>query len=79
MQLIFGSFLVQMSKFVFWVPGWVLAIKSKHFKYFLKISLYAEILSLKVVWQPVRELVHSLSGDNNLVLFRLWLRETAKT
>ena len=34
----FVSFDQKMSKFDFWVDGWVLAIKTKHFKGFLEIS-----------------------------------------
>ena len=34
----FVSFDQKMSKFDFWVDGWVLAIKSKHFKGFPEIS-----------------------------------------
>ena len=70
-----------MSKFSFWVAGWVLTIKSKHFKDFLKISLFPKILSFKLFgswWDvgQVRQLLHSLCGDNNVGSFHLWWRET---
>ena len=35
------------SKFGFWVDGWVLVIKSKHFEDFPKISYFPKMLSLK--------------------------------
>lgn len=37
LQFIFGSFLAQMSKFIFWVTGWIFAIRFKHFRDFLQI------------------------------------------
>ena len=39
----FSWLLSQMSRFGFWVVGWVLAIKSKHFKDFLDISQFRTI------------------------------------
>ena len=80
------------QKFSFSVDGWVLVIKSKHFRDFLEIFEFPKILSLfflcehigppsgenavgiksQVVWKFVRQLVYSLSGDNNLVPFHLW-------
>ena len=38
---------------------------------FLKISLFPQLLRLKVVWYVVRHLAYSISSDNNLALFRL--------
>ena len=36
------------SKFSIWVAGWVLAIKSKHFRYFLEICSFSKILTFKL-------------------------------
>ena len=38
LQLIFYNFVAHLSKFVFGVVVWVLAINSKDFRYFLEIS-----------------------------------------
>ena len=51
---LFWHFLAHMSKFVFWVAGQVLGIKSKHFRDFLEISQFPKISRLNVVWQLVR-------------------------
>ena len=37
-------FLAQVSKFDFWVADWVRAVKSKHFRDFLKTSSFPKIL-----------------------------------
>ena len=44
---IFTIFNQKTSKFGSWVNGWVLTIKSKHFKNFLETSYFPKILSLK--------------------------------
>ena len=43
----FATFYQKTSNFCFWVDGWVLAMKSKYFMDFLKISEFPKILSLK--------------------------------
>ena len=43
----FGSFSAQLSKFDLWVVDWGLAISSKFFRDFLKISGFPKILRLK--------------------------------
>ena len=48
LQLIYGNFLTQMSKFAFWVTGWVLAIKFKHFNAFTFLWQYSSSVSLVV-------------------------------
>ena len=62
----FCDFLAQMPKFAFRVVGCVFVIKSKHFRDFPDISLDPKS---EVVWQLVRQLLHPLSGDNNVVPF----------
>ena len=62
----FAIFYPKTSKFGFWVDGWVLSIKPKHFRDFL------EVLSRSATRE---ELVHSLSGDNNLVPHHLWWKQ----
>ena len=61
----FAIFFRKTSKFSFWV----LAVKWKHFRDFLGISWFAKTLS-PIIWQLVRQLVHSLSSDNKLVVKR---------
>ena len=70
LQLIFCEFLPKISKFGFCAASWVLAIRSKHFRDFLEISYF-----LKIVWHLVRQLMHSLFGDNNMLSFYLWWRQ----
>ena len=43
----FATFYQKTSNFCFWVDGWVLAMKSKYFMNFLKISEFPKILSHK--------------------------------
>ena len=42
-----SRFLVQMPKLAFWVVGWVLVIKSKHFRNFLEILKFLFYLRSK--------------------------------
>ena len=60
LKLGFWNFLAEMSKFADRVVGWVHTTKSKH----------------QVSQQLVRQLVHSLFGDNNRVPFYWWWKET---
>ena len=64
----FPIFYQKTSKFGFWVDGWVLVIKYKYFRDFLSLFFF-------LCRQLMRKLVHSLSGDNNLVPFHLWWRK----
>ena len=67
----------------FWVDGLVHASKSRCFSYFLEISEFPNSKSNPNSKSPnsnpksyvVRQLVHSLFGDNNLFPFHLWWRE----
>ena len=47
-----SKFLVQISKFVHWVAGWVLTIKSKYFREFLEI--WSWVLGYSVILQAAR-------------------------
>ena len=43
----FAIFYQKVSKFGFWLDGWVVAIRSERFRDFLEISQFPRILSLK--------------------------------
>ena len=59
----------------FWVVSWVLGTtSSKLFSDFLEIPWFPKILSLSCS-ATMKQLVHSLSGVNNLIPFHLWWRE----
>ena len=67
MQLVFCEFLTKASKFGFWVSARYSSSNSSTPRTFLKFP--------KIIKFGNSQLLHSLSGDNNLVPFHLWWRE----
>ena len=67
MQLVFCEFLTKASKFGFWVSARYSSSNSSTPRTFLKFP--------KIIKFGNSQLLHSLSGDNNLVPFHLWWKE----
>ena len=72
----FLHFLVRLPKLLFCVTSWSLAFDSKSFQRFSWNFLISEDRKSWLVRQLVRKFPHSLSPDNNLVLFHLCWRKT---
>ena len=76
--MIFLRFFTEIcQKLSFWWPAGYLPSNLSISGIFLKFPNFLRpyVLEFSVVWQLLKQLVHSFSGDNNLVLPHLWWRE----